>query len=42
MTVEIFWSDLTEEAQKRLAVAGLGDDNTVDDIVPLAVLEVEE
>jgi hypothetical protein len=42
MQVEIFWSDLTEEAQERLAKANLGDDNIIDDIMPLTVLEVEE
>lgn len=39
-TVEIYWNDLTEEAQQRLVEAGLTDENVLDGVFPVSTLLV--
>lgn len=38
--VEIYWKDLSEEAQQRLIEAGLDDENVTDGVFPVTTLLV--
>jgi hypothetical protein len=38
--IEIYWSDLHEDAQQRLIEAGLTDENVIDSVFPVATLLV--